>query len=212
MAGFRPTGIYPFNKDVIADVAYTPSTLTERALQTLPETTSPIVSEQDDDHREAASDSESNWVACPQQTLAIFHKTVGQSKNPLWLKIRRFRLTASLFGTVLAACRRNRYPPSLFKKLTGTYNLDGVNAIQWGREHEAKAVEEFTAVTGLSVTPAGIWLDQCGYLGATPDGFVGDEDLLEVKCPFKYRNSNIVEVLPDEKHYISVPTLRCSNN
>ncbi|KAI4466292.1 hypothetical protein MML48_3g00008862 [Holotrichia oblita] len=55
MAGFRATGIYPFNKDVIPDVAYAPSTLTERALQTLPESASLIVSEQDDDHRESVT-------------------------------------------------------------------------------------------------------------------------------------------------------------
>lgn len=49
----------------------------------------------------------------------IAQLTEGQSENPLWLLARKNRLTASNFGTILAACRRNRFPPSLFKRISG---------------------------------------------------------------------------------------------
>ncbi|KAK5642077.1 hypothetical protein RI129_008244 [Pyrocoelia pectoralis] len=54
-----------------------------------------------------------------EKILQIFELTTGQSKNPLWLTVKKFRLTASNFGAVLNACRRNSYPPSLYKRLTG---------------------------------------------------------------------------------------------
>lgn len=84
----------------------------------------------------------------------------------------------------------------------GTYNLDGIKAVQWGREHEDAAVEAFTATTGLSVNPTGLWLHPCGYLGASPDGLVGEEAVLEVKCPFKFRNGNLMQELSKDDSYI----------
>lgn len=49
----------------------------------------------------------------------IAKETVGQASNSKWLIARKNRLTASNFGVVLAARRRNRYPPSLFKRISG---------------------------------------------------------------------------------------------
>lgn len=51
--------------------------------------------------------------------MEVVHQTVGQSKNENWLLARKHRLTASNFGPVLSACRRNRFPESLYKSLTG---------------------------------------------------------------------------------------------
>ncbi|KAK4882534.1 hypothetical protein RN001_005853 [Aquatica leii] len=50
--------------------------------------------------------------------------TVGQHKNEGWLVSRKMRLTASKFGAILGACRRNKYPKSLFKGLLEGYNLN----------------------------------------------------------------------------------------
>jgi hypothetical protein len=36
-------------------------------------------------------------------------------------------------------------------------------------------------------------LDESGILGATPDGLVGNDSLLEVKCPYTQRNLTIAE-------------------
>lgn len=45
--------------------------------------------------------------------------TAGQVSNEKWYLVRKFRLTASNFGAIIAACRRNRFPVSLFKTLLG---------------------------------------------------------------------------------------------
>lgn len=49
----------------------------------------------------------------------VAHKTIGQSKNENWLTWQKNRITASNFGVVLAAISKNKYPPSLFKRLSG---------------------------------------------------------------------------------------------
>ncbi|CAL8269623.1 unnamed protein product [Arctogadus glacialis] len=65
----------------------------------------------------------SSFAVSPQEKEAIERATVGQTKNALWMAYRHKRITASNFSLVLAALKRNSYPPSLFKTLLGQYNL-----------------------------------------------------------------------------------------
>ena len=47
------------------------------------------------------------------------------------------------------------------------------------------AIKAFTASTGLVPVQTGVWLHESGVLGASPDGLVGDDAVLECKCPYK---------------------------
>lgn len=93
----------------------------------------------------------------------------------MWLIKRRYRIIASNFGLILNAIQRKRYPPSLFKKLIGTYKLDGIKTIQWDRENEKHPIEEFEQVTGKIVSVTGLWVHSSGIMGASPDDLVGQE-------------------------------------
>jgi Viral alkaline exonuclease len=68
------------------------------------------------------------------QDVAI--KTTGQSKNQLWLLIRKNKVTASSFGSILKAMEaqtnRKTYslPDSLFKQLQSNYNLEKVKVYE----------------------------------------------------------------------------------
>lgn len=42
----------------------------------------------------------------------------------------------------------------------------------------------------------------CGYLGSSFDGLVGETNGVEVKCPFKFRNSVLSEEIQKDKSYI----------
>lgn len=139
-----------------------------------------------------------------QDTIVSVHKlTVGQGTNAYWLMARKYRITSSKFGAVLAACKRNKFPKSLFKGLMEGYDLSGVQAIQWGRDNEQSGIDTFQEITGLTVEPAGFLLDHCGFIGTSPDGYVSEKCLIEVKCPFKYRNvMNLKEALTNDKSYI----------
>lgn len=98
-----------------------------------------------------------------------------------------------------------RYPPSLFSTLLGKYNLDGVKSIQWGNDHEEVAIKVFEQATQKKVSPTGIWLHPSGILGASPDGLVEDNGLIEVKCPYKHRMSTGIELQEDKTYCFDGP-------
>jgi len=126
--------------------------------------------------------------------------TRGQRSNPLWSSFRAGRLTASKFGDVLRACRRNSIPPSLLASLLSEYNTDGVKAIQWGVEHEQTAIDEYKSAFGVNVSLVGMILHSSGVLAASPDGIV-DQDIVEFKCPMSQAQHTIPEALEDKKFY-----------
>ena len=134
-----------------------------------------------------------------EQILSVSNITIGQRSNPAWHLARKGRLTASNFGAVLAA---KRVTPSLLKKLLGEYDLSGVKAIQWGVNNEAEAIKEFEKKTGLKVKETGIWLDESGILGASPDGLVEANAVLESKCPYTQRNMTIEEAINSPNFYL----------
>ena len=120
------------------------------------------------------------------ETIATI--TRGQRTNPLWHHVRKGRLTASNFGSVLNA---GRITPSLLKRLLGEYDLSRFKGVQ----NEAEAINHFRKCTGLPVAETGIWLDPNGVLGASPDGLIGQNHVLEVKCPYTQRNLTIAEAV-----------------
>jgi len=134
--------------------------------------------------------------------------TKGQSLNPLWTEARDLRVTASNFGDVLALYRRRdalrpRASKSLLNRLYSPRNLDKVKSVEWGRSHEPVAVSQFTKEYLIEVAQTGIFLDECGYLGGSPDGLVGNDGVCEVKCPYTLRDKDLNEVLtPNAGHFI----------
>ncbi|KAK3086688.1 hypothetical protein FSP39_022002, partial [Pinctada imbricata] len=134
--------------------------------------------------------------------------TAGQRNNHLWAMVRKNRLTASNFGPVLAAIRRNRFPPSLFKQILSSYDLSTKDAILWGITNESVAREQYCSFWGCCC------YRDSGVLGASPDGIIHRAatynyshqdpevaelleaiglrpEIMEVKCPFSARNLTI---------------------
>jgi putative phage-type endonuclease len=99
---------------------------------------------------------------------------------------RKGRLTASQFGAALGL---NPYlsRQALWREMTGrAETFQGNEATDWGTKHETIAIDAYECETGSIVVPAPFikFEDWCG---ATPDGYVGDDGLIEVKCPFSQR-------------------------
>ena len=46
----------------------------------------------------------------------------------------------------------------------------------------------YEVVTGNRVRETGLWLHPSGLLGASPDGLISDNKVLEVKCPMKAKD------------------------
>lgn len=109
-----------------------------------------------------------------------------------WLQMRLGKLTASRMADVLAttksgpsAARKNYLAQLVAERLTGDIGEGFTNtAMQWGTEHEPLARSEYEIINDLSVDHAP-FVDHpyIGMCGASPDGFVGDFGLVEIKCP-----------------------------
>ncbi|XP_065061751.1 uncharacterized protein LOC135688717 [Rhopilema esculentum] len=134
----------------------------------------------------------SKILVTSQEIFKASQLTIGQRENPQWHLVRKGRLTASRFGLVLNA---KRITPSLIKQILGEYDLSGVKSIAWGLTNEAEAIGAFSKRTKLEVVSTGIWLDSSGVLGASPDGLVGLDHVLEVKCPYTQKDQSLEEAL-----------------
>ena len=81
----------------------------------------------------------------PGQLHALEEKTREQSRSRAWHDHRQGRLTASIFGDVMAHVRSKQPSPSLLQKVKerGTTRAGGKcpPAIKWGMEKEKEAID-----------------------------------------------------------------------
>lgn len=112
----------------------------------------------------------------------IERDTVGQADTLLWIEERAKRLTASNFGKI-CKLRKSTHCANTVKAILYS-NFTGNSATNWGKEHERIAITEFEQATGLTVQDCGLFVStkHC-YLGASPDGLIGQNGIIEVKCP-----------------------------
>ena len=59
--------------------------------------------------------------------------------------------------------------------------------LDWGNEHEFGACRLYE-MSKADVEHVGIILDDSGKYGASPDGLVGDDGMIEIKCPYNTVN------------------------
>jgi putative phage-type endonuclease len=113
--------------------------------------------------------------------------------TPEWEKARLGKLTASRIydalgttkkGTWLAA-RRHYMVELIAERLTGMRADPYLSApMLWGVETEPQAIKHYTNKRVVTVTKSGFVNHPLLTMsGASPDGFVGDDGLIEVKCP-----------------------------
>ncbi|KAG5890546.1 hypothetical protein JTB14_028297 [Gonioctena quinquepunctata] len=73
---------------------------------------------------------------------------------------------------------------------------------QDGREHEAEGIAAVEQALGVNIIRTGLWLHSCGFLGASPDGLIGEDAIVEEKYPFKYRAMSMMEEIKLSTEYI----------
>ena len=110
-----------------------------------------------------------------------------------WFEARCGCLTASRAKAVIAR-KKNGEPYAEYytaleqivgERLTGVVSSTGTTAaMQWGIDHEEEAREQYVIETGRDVALTGfVKHPSVRWLGASPDGLVGDDGLIEIKCP-----------------------------
>lgn len=112
--------------------------------------------------------------------------------TPEWLQERCGKVTASRIADVMAktktgvsASRANYMADLIAERLSGVPKVHFTNAaMQHGTETEPQARAMYALETGQEVTETGFHphpaIEGCG---ASPDGLVGDDGLVEIKCP-----------------------------
>lgn len=115
-----------------------------------------------------------------------------QSTSEAWKLARVGHVTASRIADIVArtksgysASRANYLAQLVAERLTGV-PMEGFTspAMQWGLDTEAEAVAAYGFAEDCDVVPGDFVLHpRIGMSGATPDGYVGDTGLVEIKCP-----------------------------
>ena len=99
-------------------------------------------------------------------------------------------MTASRFGEICCA-GEGRDKNLLCKSLLENTPLS-TPAIVHGKTWEKCAIQQFEKKEKMSVQQCGFFVSkEFPFLGASPDGLIGDQGLLEVKCPYTGRDGKI---------------------
>jgi putative phage-type endonuclease len=123
-----------------------------------------------------------------------------QGADPAWHSARASRLTASHFAEALGISPWST-PQTLYRYYTEPSlreSWTGNAATEHGCQSESLALRAYERLTGHAVEQTGFHVHpDHSWLGASPDGLVGDDGLIEIKCP--------VRQLPDSipVHYMS---------
>lgn len=112
--------------------------------------------------------------------------------TPEWHSARAGRVTASRIADLTAktksgwgAGRANYLAELVAERLTGTV-AEGFSsaAMKWGTDMEPEARTSYSFMRDQEVTPVGFVIHPTIEMsGASPDGLVGDDGLVEIKCP-----------------------------
>ncbi|XP_072750547.1 uncharacterized protein [Anoplolepis gracilipes] len=117
----------------------------------------------------------------------IERETKDQNKCELWQSLRREMLTASNFGTVCrmrpitscaATVKSILYPPQI-----------DIAAMKYGCDREEVCRKELATKLNKKIKPCGLFIDyENPFLGASPDGLIDEDGLVEIKCPLSAEN------------------------
>lgn len=109
-----------------------------------------------------------------------------------WFAVRLGKVTASKIADVVAktktgysASRANYMAQLVIERLTGVKEASFTNdAMQWGIDKEPEARAAYEAKVGELVEEVGfIHHPTILMSGASPDGLVNDDGMVEIKCP-----------------------------
>lgn len=139
-----------------------------------------------------------------------------------WLAARAGKLTASRMRDAMSfkkdgkptEARSKLMRELLAERLTGSSIRHFVNdAMAWGLEKECDAKAAYEAHSGLFVQDSGFYdHPRIQNLGATPDGFVGPDGLIETKCPTTatFTEWVLAGVVPEEHKPQMIVQLACT--
>jgi putative phage-type endonuclease len=125
-----------------------------------------------------------------------------------WFDARKGKVTSSSIGAILGL-DPNRNADDVLRAMVRDYHgaeteFTGNIATRWGQNNEDVARLKFINETGLDVEQCGFIAN--GWLGGSPDGLVGDSNIIEIKCPFGLRDKPApvkFKPISEQPHYFA---------
>jgi len=143
--------------------------------------------------------------------------------SPEWLQMRCGCATSSRLNDALdklkdpkkESAARARYRKELMiERLTGRSTPHFVSeAMMWGTEWEGKARVEYEQKTGNDVSQIGLALHpEIKWFGASTDGLVGKDGILEIKCLNSINHLDILisQEIPTDYHWQMLGGMACA--
>lgn len=125
----------------------------------------------------------SDLQVSPEERTRILHATVGQAFNDEWKYQRRHRITASKAPNIFKM-RDSTNSTSCIKSILYPLDLTKNENVKRGIDMEPLAKRKYEEETGNIVTECGLFIyAENGILAASPDGLVGSNGIIEIKCP-----------------------------
>lgn len=145
-----------------------------------------------------------------------------EQRTDEWFAVRCGKVTASRIADVVArtktgygADRANYMAELVVERLTNTRAESYTNAaMQWGIDQEPAARDAYSARTGELVTEIGfIPHPRIAMAGASPDGLVGVDGMVEIKCPNTASHIEyMMEGEPAHKYFLQMQwQMACAN-
>ncbi len=115
-----------------------------------------------------------------------------------WHQARLGKITGSRVADLM---KRGRKREEFFGEVAKTYMLEKASerltgvahkvkttiAMEWGKANEQQAREAYEDETLEVVQEVG-FVEYSGWMGCSPDGFVGEKGMIEIKCPYNSVN------------------------
>lgn len=134
--------------------------------------------------------------------------TDAPQHSPGWYAARIGRVTGSSVGGILGTSpysTREGVLRAMVREALGApseFPNPVPPPVAWGNAMEAQALADLEMDLQQDITPAPFVL-YSDWLGASPDGFVGDKGVVEIKCPWSIRKDSppVFKPLVDQEHY-----------
>lgn len=127
-----------------------------------------------------------------------------KQRSAEWRKQRIGRVTGSRAGAILGLSPYQTVDDVLRAMVREYHGAEseftGNVATEWGTANEATVLFDYEMETGNKVEECGFYSYE-DWLGASPDGLVGSDGLVEFKAPYSLRNGGAFKPLSEQPHY-----------
>jgi hypothetical protein len=119
-----------------------------------------------------------------QKTQAWHDQRLGRfTASEVWKLFTQPRSKDAKANGELSETTKSYIMEKVAEELTGQAKEISAKSLDWGNDNEEAAKKYFTELTGIEVKPAS-FVPFSIMSGGSPDGYIEEDSLLEIKCPF----------------------------